>query len=65
MGCACNKGKGQQFEVVAAGDGKVLFTSSSKPTATAVSKRYPGSTVQEKGKAEPVKADAPADAAKA
>lgn len=30
--------------------GKVVFTSGSKPTADAVSKRYPGSTVREKAK---------------
>ncbi|QEV03778.1 hypothetical protein CP971_05600 [Streptomyces viridifaciens] len=48
-GCACQQGR-QQFEVVAdGGAGKVLFASSSKPTAETVSKRYPGSVVREKG----------------
>ncbi|HSA48637.1 MAG TPA: hypothetical protein VLH10_00795 [Yinghuangia sp.] len=32
--------------------GKVVFTSASKPTADAVSKRYTGSTVREKGSPE-------------
>ncbi|MDH6189134.1 hypothetical protein EES44_24330 [Streptomyces sp. ADI96-15] len=52
MACAC-KGKRQQFEVVAADGGKVLFTSGSEATAKAVSKRYAGSTVREKPKATP------------
>lgn len=48
MGCSCNK-KREQFEVVAdGGNGKVLFTSSSKPTAEAVSKRYANSIVRPK-----------------
>ncbi|MGW6456544.1 hypothetical protein ACWF94_11575 [Streptomyces sp. NPDC055078] len=52
MGCACNKGKRQQWEVVAdGGDGKVLFgPSSSEATAKAVSKRYAGSVVREKAR---------------
>lgn len=48
MPCSCNKGR-QQFEVVAE-SGKVVFTSASKPTADTVAKRYPNSTVREKGK---------------
>lgn len=48
MVCNCNK-KRQQFEVVAE-TGKVVFTSGSRPTADAVSRRYPGSTVREKAK---------------
>jgi hypothetical protein len=47
--CGCQKNK-QQWEVVTASD-KVVYTSTSKATAEAVSKRYPGSTVREKGKA--------------
>lgn len=54
MGCACNKGKTTQHEVVAdGGTGKVLFTSTNSPTAEAVSKRYPGSIVREKGTTTP------------
>lgn len=49
MGCGCQKGKGQQFEVVAdGGTGKVLYTSSVKSNAKTVSGRYPGSVVQDK-----------------
>jgi hypothetical protein len=33
------------------GNGKVLFSSGSKPTAEAVAKRYPDSKVREKGNA--------------
>ncbi|MFD5788582.1 hypothetical protein ACFWH1_18410 [Streptomyces sp. NPDC127037] len=49
MGCACNKNK-KQWQVVAEGGGKVLFTSTSEATARAVAKRYPNSKVQEKPK---------------
>jgi len=49
MPCACQS-KRQQFEVVTEA-GKVVFTSSSKPTADTVAKRYPGSSVREKAKA--------------
>lgn len=49
MPCNCQSKK-QQWEVVTAA-GKVVFTSSSKPTADTVSKRYPNSTVREKEKA--------------
>lgn len=48
MACGCNKTK-TMFEVVAEG-GKVVFQSSSKPTAQTVSGRYPNSTVREQGK---------------
>ncbi|MFI9026308.1 hypothetical protein [Streptomyces sp. NPDC053560] len=54
MGCAC-KDKRQKYEVVGT-TGKVLFRSGSKATAQAVSRRYPGSTVEEKDK-ETVTAD--------
>ncbi|MFD5517263.1 hypothetical protein [Streptomyces sp. NPDC127066] len=44
MECACNQRGKQQFEVVMeAGRGHVDFTSGSKPTATTVTARYPGS----------------------
>ena len=46
MPCSC-QGKREQYEVVTAA-GKVVFTSGSKPTAQAVSRRYPESTVREK-----------------
>ncbi|MFD3612377.1 hypothetical protein ACFWXA_30785 [Streptomyces atroolivaceus] len=51
-GCACNKGKRQQWEVVLdGGNGKVLNPPySSQATAKAVSKRYAGSIVREKAK---------------
>lgn len=48
MACACQS-KRQQWEVVTKA-GKVVFTSSSKPTAVTVSKRYPDSDVREKAK---------------
>ncbi|MFC8465994.1 hypothetical protein [Streptomyces sp. NPDC057250] len=49
MGCSCNKGRAQ-YEVVAdGGNGRVLYTSSSEPTAQAVGKRYAGSIVRQKG----------------
>lgn len=48
MACGCKKNK-QTFEVVAE-NGKVVFQSSSKPTADTVSGRYPNSTVREQGK---------------
>ncbi|WP_219515576.1 hypothetical protein [Nonomuraea ceibae] len=51
MGCGCSKAR-QQFEVVSA-DGKVVYNSTSKPTAEAVAKRYDGATVRPK---EPAKA---------
>ena len=47
MGCSCNK-KREQFEVVTP-NGKVVFTSASRPTADAVAKRYPGSSVRPTG----------------
>ncbi|WP_199570537.1 hypothetical protein [Streptomyces murinus] len=52
MGCSCAK-KRQQYEVVAdGGKGKVLYSSPSKPTSEAVSRRYAGSIVREKAKEE-------------
>ena len=48
MACSC-QGKKQQFEVVSSA-GKVLFTTGSKATAEAVSRRYEGSEVRERGK---------------
>ncbi|MEU8870447.1 hypothetical protein AB0D24_04640 [Streptomyces javensis] len=53
MPCACQN-KRQQYEVVTEA-GKVVFTSSSKPTAEAVARRYTGSTVREKTKANATK----------
>ncbi|WP_331723340.1 hypothetical protein [Streptomyces atratus] len=50
MACSCQKNR-KQYEVVAAGTGKVVFTTGSKPTAESVAKRYPGSEVREKAKA--------------
>ena len=47
MPCACKGKKREQFEVVTDA-GKVVFTSGSQPTARAVSKRYPGSSVRQK-----------------
>ncbi|WTW95404.1 hypothetical protein OG216_19370 [Streptomycetaceae bacterium NBC_01309] len=52
MGCACKDKNRQQYEVVTPA-GKVVFTSASKPTADAVSKRYAGSIVRDKGKPDP------------
>ncbi|MFJ6014468.1 hypothetical protein [Streptomyces sp. NPDC092952] len=50
MGCSCAK-KRQQYEVVAdGGNGKVLYSSVSKATSDAVSRRYEGSIVREKEK---------------
>lgn len=49
MGCACNNKNRETYEVVSAA-GKVLFTSGSKPTAEAVSKRYADSEVRIKEK---------------
>ncbi|MFP3118142.1 hypothetical protein [Streptomyces sp. Iso 434] len=48
MACSCQS-KRQKFEVVTK-EGKVAFTSASKPTAQAVAKRYPGSTVRDAAK---------------
>ncbi|MEU6928952.1 hypothetical protein AB0A05_07285 [Streptomyces sp. NPDC046374] len=56
MPCSCASNK-KQFEVVAdEGNGRVLFTSSSEPTAKAVSKRYENSVVREKPKPQPATA---------
>lgn len=68
MGCAC-KGKKTQFQVIAdGGNGKVLFSSGSKATAEAVSKRYPNSKVVDPGTPATTavaKPDAPAEVAPA
>ncbi|MFD6936273.1 hypothetical protein ACFWAP_08990 [Streptomyces goshikiensis] len=54
MGCGCgNKGKAGQWQVVAS-NGRPVFTGN-KTTADTVSKRYPGSKVEEVGKPDPVK----------
>ena len=56
--CAARAKNRTQYEVVSA-DGKRLFgPTASKPTAEAVSKRYAGSTVQEKPKPEAKQAPA-------
>lgn len=44
MACSCQKNR-KKYEVVSGG--KVVYSSSSKPTADSVSKRYPGSEVRE------------------
>jgi hypothetical protein len=62
MGCACGNKNKTTYKVTAP-DGKVLYSSPNKPTATAVSKRYPGSTVTEvtpAGKTTPGTTKAPA-----
>ncbi|MFE0545187.1 hypothetical protein [Streptomyces sp. NPDC058891] len=49
MGCACGNKNRQTFEVVTnGGSGRVVFSSTSKPTATTVSGRYAGSVVRDK-----------------
>jgi hypothetical protein len=53
MGCACKKNR-EQYEVVSSA-GKVVFTTVSKPTATAVSGRYADSIVRNKKTGEQVK----------
>jgi hypothetical protein len=59
MGCSC-AGKRAQFEVVAdGGNGRVLFTGT-QATAQAVSRRYDGSVVREKGAATTAKAESAA-----
>lgn len=48
MACACQS-KREQFEVVTkGGEGKIVFTSGSQPTAKTVAGRYPGSVVRSK-----------------
>ncbi|MEU6594256.1 hypothetical protein ABZ923_34475 [Streptomyces sp. NPDC046881] len=56
MGCACQGNASKpKYEVVTTvvdprtqqEKEKVVFTSASKPTATTVGKRYPGSTIRE------------------
>ncbi|MGJ3558862.1 hypothetical protein ACR6C2_07740 [Streptomyces sp. INA 01156] len=49
MGCSCQNGKKSKYEVVVTNDGKekVVFSSTSKPTAETVGKRYPGSSIRE------------------
>lgn len=53
MPCSCNKKgtAGAGFEVITP-NGKVVYTSTSKPTAQAVSKRYAGSRVEPAGTAD-------------
>lgn len=46
MGCACGNKNKTTYKVTTP-EGKVVYSSSSKPTADAVAKRYPGSTVIE------------------
>lgn len=46
MGCACGN-KNKTLYKVTTTEGKVVYSSTHKPTATAVAKRYPGSTVEE------------------
>lgn len=56
MGCSCG-GKRAQWEVVSdGGSGRVLFTGT-QATAQAVSKRYDGSVVREKGAATTAQAE--------
>ncbi|WP_371798999.1 hypothetical protein OG963_14265 [Streptomyces sp. NBC_01707] len=50
MACSCQNKNRETHEVVTDA-GKVVFSSSSKPTAVAVSKRYPNSEVRTKPKA--------------
>ncbi|MDT0416464.1 hypothetical protein RM574_13305 [Streptomyces sp. DSM 41982] len=47
MPCSCAKNR-KTFEVVTSD--KVVYSSTSEPTAKAVSKRYPGSIVREQAK---------------
>lgn len=47
MGCGCNKNR-QQFEVVV--NGRVVYTTHSKPAADSVAQRHQGAEVREKGK---------------
>ncbi|MGY3199718.1 hypothetical protein [Streptomyces sp. TE5632] len=49
MACSCQKGNKSKWEVVVTTDGKekVVFSSTNKPTAEAVGKRYAGSTLRE------------------
>ncbi|MFJ4703140.1 hypothetical protein ACIP5N_33810 [Streptomyces sp. NPDC088768] len=47
MPCSCAKNR-KTFEVAVSD--KVVYSSTSEPTAKAVSKRYPGSVVREKAK---------------
>ncbi|MEU0273196.1 hypothetical protein [Streptomyces sp. NPDC006307] len=47
MPCACQKNR-KQYEVVTE-SGKVVFTSTSQPTADTVAKRYPNSVVRPQG----------------
>lgn len=58
---ACSKCGGNRagFEVVAA-NGNVVYSSTSEATALAVSKRYPGSEVRNKGAARPATPATPA-----
>lgn len=55
MPCSCQQNRNRtQYEVVTdGGDGRVVFTTGSKPTADTVAQRYTGSIVREKGSATP------------
>lgn len=46
MGCACGN-KNKTLYKVTTTEGTVVYSSTHKPTAAAVAKRYPNSTVQE------------------
>lgn len=58
MACNCGKGK-TGFQVIAS-NGNVVYESTSKATADAIGRRYPGSTVRDKSAPAPVAAPAPA-----
>ena len=59
MGCNCGSKNRTQYEVVTA-DGRIAYTTPSKPAAEGVARRYAGATVREKGK--PQTASEPAQA---
>lgn len=46
MGCACGNKNKTTYKVTTP-EGKVVYSSTSRPTAEAVAKRYKGSTVTE------------------
>ncbi|WP_399879979.1 hypothetical protein ACGH7X_00090 [Streptomyces sp. BBFR51] len=60
MGCNCQKGNKTKWEVVVTnGDKeKVMYSSTSKPTAEAVGKRYPRSVLREVPPKRPLQKDA-------
>lgn len=49
MACGCQKNRKQYEVVLDDGAGRVVYTSTSEPTAKAVARRYNGSIVREKG----------------